>query len=254
MFFNLEITRGILCHIYKKHQRHFVLSTDNATAIELSNIKFNYTSDNSSPILNIPSWRVDEGEHVFVVGNSGSGKSTLLGVLCGLLQVDSGRAEVLGTDLNTLSLRQRDRFRATNIGYIAQSFNLIPYLSVMDNIKLAISVADKGRANMTVGDIEGLLDIVKLPKSHWFSSVERLSIGQQQRVAIARAIINKPRLIIADEPTSSLDHSNRDAFIAMLMETSEQHNMTLVFVSHDLSLRQHFDRIDSMTEINVAGA
>ena len=221
--------------------------------IKLENVKFNYNGGSSSPILNIPSWQVDESEHVFVVGNSGSGKSTLLGLLCGLLQADSGVTEVLGNSLHELSLRKRDQFRAANIGYVAQSFNLIPYLSVVDNIKLAISFAAKQSTLADQQEIESLLNSVKLPSSHWFKPVNELSIGQQQRVAIARAIVNKPKLIIADEPTSSLDHSNRDSFIEMLMETSAQNQMTLVFVSHDLSLRQHFNRIDEMSDINLLG-
>ena len=230
-----------------------VTAPAHSPAIRLKDVAFNYTKQASTPILNIPSWQVDEGEHVFVVGKSGSGKSTLLGLLCGLLKTDSGITEVLGQNLHKLSGRKRDQFRACNIGYVAQSFNLIPYLSVVDNIKLAISFATKTSSSTFNNDIEALLRAVKLPNSHWFKPVNRLSIGQQQRVAIARSIVNKPKLIIADEPTSSLDQSNRDAFIEMLMETSDQHKITLVFVSHDLSLRQHFTRIDEMAAINLVG-
>lgn len=224
-----------------------------APVASIKDVKFTYPGQAESAIIDINSWEVDAGEHVFVAGSSGSGKSTLLGLLCGLILPDSGEVTVLGEALHTKSERQRDRFRAVEIGYVAQSFNLIPYLSAVDNIQLAISFAGKTKHPSEAADLDTLLQEVNLPTTHWQKPVRQLSIGQQQRVAIARAIVNKPRLIIADEPTSSLDQSNRDAFMAMLMATAERHHMTVIFVSHDLTLRDHFQRVDSMSEINTVG-
>lgn len=225
-------------------------SSKPAAIIELNNVLFAYPGESQSQVINIPSWQVNVAEHVFVVGSSGSGKSTLLSLLSGLTIPDSGQILVSGSALETKTARQRDRFRATEIGYVAQSFNLIPYLSALENIQLALFFATKLSSNDKNPEIEALLNEINLPSSHWRKPVSQLSIGQQQRVAIARAIVNKPKLLIADEPTSSLDQSNRDAFMSMLMRTAELHSMTLVFVSHDLSLRDHFHRVDSMSDIN----
>jgi len=175
---------------------------------------------------------------------------TLLNLLSGILTPDSGQVSVAGHALETLSDRQRDRFRATEIGYVAQSFNLIPYLSAIDNIQLANHFAGSPED----AGIEPLLLELNITQEQWNKPVRQLSIGQQQRIAIARAIVNKPKLLIADEPTSSIDQANRDKFMSVLMKTSEIHNMTLVFVSHDLSLGEQFHRVDSMSDINKVEA
>lgn len=229
-------------------------SNKTSVIIKLNEVLFAYPGESGSHVINIPNWQVNVAEHVFVVGSSGSGKSTLLSLLSGLTKPDSGQIMVSGSALETKTARQRDRFRATEIGYVAQSFNLIPYLSALENIQLALFFATKLSSSDKDQEFQGLLNEINVPASHWRKPVSQLSIGQQQRVAIARAIVNKPKLLIADEPTSSLDQSNRDAFMSMLMRTAELHNMTLVFVSHDLSLRDHFHRVDSMSDINQAEA
>jgi len=198
-------------------------SNSNDPFIALNQVKFRYSGESKLPILNLNSWSVSEGERVLLIGSSGSGKSTLLKLLSGILSSDSGQIWVAGHALESLTDRQRDHFRATQIGYVAQNFNLIPYLSTIDNIRA---------------------------ERQWHKPVNQLSVGQQQRVAIARAIINKPKLLIADEPTSSLDQDNRDNFMSILMTTADTHNMTLIFVSHDLSLSRYFNRVDSMSDIN----
>jgi len=231
--------------------------------IKLNRIEFTYTgatptghnpsnthSSKNSRVLNLPSWQVAAGEHVLLIGASGSGKSTLLNVLSGILVPDLGKVVVAGHALETMNNRQRDRFRATEIGYVAQSFNLIPYLSAIDNIKLANYFCDHSSQENNTVEVEALLQELNITENEWHRPAKQLSVGQQQRVAIARAIVNKPKLLIADEPTSSLDQSNRDNFMSMLMTTASDHNMTLVFVSHDLSLSSYFDRVDSMSDIN----
>jgi len=225
-------------------------ATKNRKIIELNNVKYKFSNESNQQVLNLPTWSVNEGEHVLIIGSSGSGKSTLLNLLSGILAPDSGQMSVAGHSLETLSDRQRDHFRATQIGYVAQGFNLIPYLSAIDNIKLANYFAHDAQKKGNDTNIEGLLNELNITKTQSNKPVSRLSVGQQQRVAIARAIINKPKLLIADEPTSSLDQENRDTFMSILMKTANTHNMTLVFVSHDLSLTQQFQRIDSMSDIN----
>ncbi|MFQ3244630.1 MAG: putative ABC transport system ATP-binding protein [Arenicella sp.] len=226
-------------------------TSSNEPLIDLNQVKFSYSGESNSHALNLPSWQVDVRENVLLIGSSGSGKSTLLNLLSGILSADSGRVLVAGHALESLTARQRDTFRGTQIGYVAQSFNLIPYLSAIDNIKLTNYVARNSNAKNQDCGIEPLLRELNITQTQWHKPVNRLSIGQQQRVAIARAIVNKPRLLIADEPTSALDQANRDQFMSILMSTADSHNMTLVFVSHDLSLKQYFQRVDSMSDINT---
>ncbi|MDQ4423187.1 MAG: ABC transporter ATP-binding protein [Thalassolituus sp.] len=204
-------------------------------------------------LLNIPRWEVASGEKVFLEGESGSGKSTLLNLIAGILPPTSGQIALLGERLERLNQRQRDRFRAGNIGYIFQQFNLIPYLNAIDNILLAQEFSNKVTGN-GFARAQELLEQLQLPESVWRLPGQSLSIGQQQRVAIARALFNSPRLILADEPTSALDQKNRKAFMEILMDLCDAYQSTLIFVSHDPTLASDFDRIDVLGDINKAGA
>lgn len=217
-------------------------------AINLSNVCFSYPEQANVPILNIPAWSLGEGEDAFIYGPSGGGKSTLLGLLSGILSATQGKVTVLGQALNNMSPRQRDKFRANHIGYVFQQFNLIPYLDAIDNIRLASYFAKSNRS--LDNDIQTLLTTLNFPEQDWNKPVRNLSIGQQQRIAIARALINKPQILIADEPTSSLDQANRDNFMSLLMSIVKDHKITLLFVSHDMSLSHYFSRVESLNEIN----
>lgn len=190
-------------------------------------------------------------------GPSGSGKSTLLGLIAGVLTPDEGEVRVLGETLSGMSGARRDAIRAAHIGVIFQLFNLLPYLSLIENVALPcrFSSMRRERALAASGSIEdearrllarlGLdgSDILKKP-------VRELSVGQQQRVAAARALIGGPELIIADEPTSALDDNMRDRFIALLAEEAEARGSTLLFVSHDAALAKRFTRQIDLAEIN----
>jgi len=216
--------------------------------INLSNVHFSYPEHPKTPVLNIKSWSLTKGEHAFIYGPSGCGKSTLLSILTGLLYSHKGNVTVLNQRLDKMSQRQRDAFRAKHIGYVFQQFNLVPYLNAIENIQLA-SYFSKSKTSVNK-DIEALLITLNLEKKDWVKPVRTLSIGQQQRIAIARALINKPSLLIADEPTSSLDQENRNAFMALLMSIVEKNHITLLFVSHDMSLAHYFTRVESLNEIN----
>src|SRR5690606_5760053 len=191
-------------------------------------------------LLDIDSFTLQPGERVFLKGPSGSGKTTLLGLLGGVQLPASGRIRLLGEDLAHMSGSQRDRFRADHSGYIFQMFNLLPYLSVLENITLPchFSALRRQRAVTRHGSVEaaGRHLLGHLGLNH--SDVERrpvteLSIGQQQRVAAARALIGNPELVIADEPTSALDADTREAFLQLLFAECEAVGSSLLFVSHD---------------------
>ncbi|MDA1332375.1 MAG: ABC transporter ATP-binding protein [Proteobacteria bacterium] len=220
--------------------------------ITLTDVQYSYPTHPDRMVLNIPSWSVSEGEKTFLYGPSGGGKSTLLNVLSGLLTT-KGRVTVLGHPLNEMSTRQRDRFRAEHIGFVFQQFNLISYLDAIDNIKLASRFGSNHLSGSLEQEIKSLLTDLNISADEWSEPARNLSIGQQQRIAIARALINKPQLLIADEPTSSLDHVNRDAFMTLLMSIAEEHKITLLFVSHDMGLSKHFGRIVPLDEINLVG-
>jgi len=217
--------------------------------VSIENLRFRYHRDHP-PVLDIPAWSVAPGEQLFLYGPSGAGKSTLLNLLAGIVLPESGNIEILGTSLRALSSRQRDKWRARHIGVVFQQFNLIPHLDALNNITLAAYFAGTAHAKARASELLSALGIQ--PELH-NQPTAHLSIGQQQRVAIARALINQPELLIVDEPTSALDQQNRDAFMSLLLSQVAQHNTALVFVSHDLTLAESFDRVQALTDLNRAG-
>ena len=219
-------------------------------AIDLTNVRFHYPDQSNQTVLNIPSWSLPVGEQVFIHGPSGGGKSTLLNLLSGLLMPGEGQVSILGQRLDQMTSRQRDRFRAGHIGYMFQQFNLISYLNAFDNILLASQFSQQKNMRVLHGEIKKLLTVLNISENDWYRPARNLSIGQQQRVAIARALINKPQLLIADEPTSSLDPINKEAFMELLMSVVSENSIALVFVSHDLSLSKNFNRVESLSDIN----
>ncbi|HEY6125971.1 MAG TPA: ABC transporter ATP-binding protein [Steroidobacteraceae bacterium] len=208
-------------------------------------------------LLEIERLQVERGERVFLRGPSGSGKSTLLGLIGGVLAPASGSVRVLDQPLHEMSAAQRDRFRGEHVGFVFQMFNLIPYLSVRENVLLALRFAPAraGRIHPRDRNAEadrllaatGLDDAALLERP-----VTQLSIGQQQRVAAARALLGGPELLVADEPTSALDHDARETFLKLLMRECAAHGTTLLFVSHDPTLGTLFDRELRLDEINTA--
>lgn len=218
--------------------------------IKLANIRFHYPEQPDHTVLNIPQWSLNSADQVFVHGPSGEGKSTLLSLISGIQTANDGDVTVLGQCLNTMSNRQRDHFRAENIGYVFQQFNLMPYLNAIDNVLLAARFSPTKNAALVKDEITTLFNGLNIAEKDWSRSTRELSIGQQQRVAIARALINKPQLLIADEPTSSLDQANKDAFMQLLMPMVSKNKMTLLFVSHDQSLSSYFEKVESLSDFN----
>mgnify|MGYP006301721987 CR=1 FL=1 len=229
--------------------------SETALAVHLEGVEFAY--EPGTPVLDIPELRLERGSRTFVHGPSGSGKTTLLGLLAGVLTADRGAVRILGEDFTRLSGGRRDHFRAAHIGYVFQMFNLIPYLSVMENITLPVRM-DRGRRSRLQGRApadEARRLATALEIGHALGSpVGTLSVGQQQRVAACRALIGSPELIICDEPTSSLDHDRRDAFLGLLLDACEKAGSTLVFVSHDPTLAAHFDGALELGDANRASA
>ncbi|MFO1330103.1 MAG: ATP-binding cassette domain-containing protein [Rubrivivax sp.] len=206
--------------------------------------------------LDIPALHIAAGETVFVHGPSGCGKSTLLGLLAGVLVPRAGEVRLLGAPFSACRGAMRDRLRADHIGYLFQQFNLLPYLSVLDNVRLPCRFS--ARRAQRAGDVDAraaaLLGAMELPRELWPRRADELSVGQQQRVAAARALIGTPELVIADEPTSALDAARRDGFMALLLAQCRAAGSTLVFVSHDERLAAHFDRRLALAEVNRAAA
>lgn len=220
--------------------------------IDLQKVEFRYSSAKKLT-LNINHFSLDQGEKVFIYGPSGCGKTTFLEVLSGVLVPQKGSLTILNKNIVQLSPKQRDEFRAAHIGYIFQSFNLIPYLNIFENITLPLYLSahrrlqvphskEKEEAKKICASL-GILEFLDKP-------VNELSVGQQQRVAVARALLGKPELILADEPTSSLDQDHREKFIELLFSVANEHRTSILFVSHDRSLQSLFDRSVSLPDIN----
>lgn len=225
---------------------------ENVPAISITNLSFRFSNDIRSFSLKIASFKIEQGERVALVGPSGSGKSTLLGLICGVISPVDGSVCVLGHHLEKMSGRERDKFRANTIGVIFQQFNLLPYLSVLDNVTLALEFSS--HRNLSASDKQSkakrLLTSLGLGEVDMTQQkASQLSVGQQQRVAAARAFVGEPPLIIADEPTSALDQDRQTEFIETLFAQQKINNATLVMVTHDLRVANQFDRVLDLRDI-----
>ena len=205
--------------------------------------------------LSIPRFQVERGERVFLQGASGSGKSTLLSLLGGVMVPQQGRLHVLDTDLTALTSSARDRFRVDHVGLLFQQFNLVPYLSVRENVLLPCRFSQRRReralesADSLEQSADRLLNQLGLDLTLAQQPVTALSVGQQQRVAAARALMGHPELIIADEPTSALDADRQAEFLDVLLGRCNDEDVTLIFVSHDQRLAYHFNRSVNLSEL-----
>ena len=226
--------------------------------VQMKDVRFSWKVQ-ADPVLVIQEFTISRGEHVFIHGPSGSGKTTLLSLLAAVLSPQSGDIVIDSVSLSELKRGQRDQFRVDRIGLVFQQFNLLPYLSVAENVQLScrFSATRKARAceaGLTLDqETDRLLSAMRLPASEIRDRpTSELSVGQQQRVAVARALIGRPPLIIADEPTSSLDSDARQAFLNLLFNEIEAAGATLLFVSHDTALAKSFTRMVDLRDINSA--
>ncbi len=208
--------------------------------IHARNISFGYPE--TSFQLAVDELLVETGEKLAIVGPSGSGKTTLLNLLAGILQPDHGEIHVAGTELASLSDRQRRDFRASKIGLVFQQFELLEYLTVLENIRLPFRINRSLGDNVPQESPTELLDSVGL-SSFANRYPNQLSRGEQQRVAICRALITRPELILADEPTGNLDPANKRTIMDLLFSETGSRNQTLIVVTHDQSLLNQFDRV-----------
>lgn len=239
----------VVCRYTVRYQEHEATVSN---AIEIEGLKFRWKQQ-TDWLIDIPQLTLEAGQKLFIEGPSGSGKSSLLSILAGIEKPHEGDVRLLGESLVSMSARARDRFRAEHIGYVFQQFNLLPYLTVMDNVRLAetfngVSLTKQQGRERAAELLSGLA----IPESLWLSPGNELSVGQQQRVAIARALYARPAIIIADEPTSALDDRNAAAFMQLLLRQIEQQKTTLVYVSHDESLRLNFDQVYSLKASRVS--
>ena len=228
---------------------------NNGPAIDIKELSFSW--DGRDPLLEIDRLQIKRGERIFIEGPSGSGKSTLLSLIAGVVLPQKGTITVNGRHIDELNGADRDRFRADHIGFIYQMFNLIPYLSVVENVTLPCRFSQRRKNRASSRSFRFEAEAMRLLKRLGMDDpavvkkrATELSVGQQQRVAAARALIGSPEIIIADEPTSSLDSGHREAFIKLLFKESGQEETTIVFVSHDTTLEKLFDRTIRLADIN----
>lgn len=222
----------------------------NENIIKIDSVRF-YWSKKSNFKIFIQNLEIKKGEKVLLLGESGSGKTTLLSLLCGFLNPLSGTISINGNEINKLSSKSKDEYRADNIGIIFQQFNLLPYAGVIDNILLPLYFS-KVRSNSIINPQETAVQLcrqLRLPDDVINYKADSLSVGQQQRVAVARALIGNPSLIIADEPTSSIDSAAQQIFLDLMFEQIYKNESTLLMVSHDKSLSSRFDRLIDINEI-----
>ena len=216
--------------------------------LQLENVKKSYSEANGEmlAVLDISDFSLTPGEQMALIGRSGCGKTTLLHIISGISKPDSGSVQIDGLDITRLSEAGRDRFRAEKIGYVFQTFNLLPGFSALENVILGMTFAtgkhDRARATK-------LLERVGLAQraSH---SPDKLSVGEQQRVAVARALANKPKLLLADEPTANIDPGHQQQVVDLIRQTCEEENVSLLVVTHAMEVANQFDRVDRLEDVN----
>ena len=230
---------------------------DPRAALLLQDVRFSYPRAPRAA-LDLPRLCVQQGERLMLRGPSGCGKSTLLSLSAGVLMPQQGRVELLGVDWATLTPSARDSRRVDHVGYIFQQFNLLPYLSAVDNVLLPCRFSRQRhqRAAAQHGSPAAaaatLLQALELPAALHARRPLELSVGQQQRVAAARALIGQPEIVIADEPTSALDEELRESFMRLLLSQCERTGCALLFVTHDRRLAAHFDEVVDLPSLNQA--
>jgi len=218
--------------------------------LRIKNLKKTFIEPNGEPlhVLDIPKFNLADGEQMALVGRSGCGKTTLLHVIAGISTATSGNVYIDNLDITRLSEAGRDRFRAENVGYVFQTFNLLSGFTALENVQLGMTFA-RGRKDPQRA--KELLDRVGL--SHRLShKPATMSVGEQQRTAVARALANEPKLLLADEPTANVDPANQQAMIELIRQTCEEERVALLLVTHAMDVAEQFERIEQLEDINLA--
>ncbi len=218
-------------------------------SLVLETVKKTYREPSGSllPVLNIDRFEISKGEQVVLVGSSGGGKTTLLNIISGITLPDSGTVKVDDNDITAMHEVVRDRFRAERIGFVFQTFNLLPAFSAIENVLLGMSFSNKG---VDRGKAKDLLDKVGL--SHRLDHRPgQLSVGEQQRVAVARSMANSPSLLLADEPTANVDTANQDTILELIRTTCSESNVSLLMVTHSPDVAGQFDRVEQLADFNA---
>jgi len=200
-------------------------------------------------VIDVPKFSLGDGELVALRGSSGSGKTTFLNLVAGILEADSGRIVIDGVDMESLDEAGRDRMRAEKLGYVFQTFNLLQGYTAIENVELGMAF---GRG-VAAGRARELLDRVGLTERHDYLP-RQLSVGQQQRVALARALANRPRLVLADEPTGNLDAKRAQDAIDLLLEVCRETGAALLLVSHDATVLSRFENVRDLADVNRAAS
>ena len=216
--------------------------------LKLVDIKKTYTQPDGSsvPILDVPSFEMSAGEQVALIGPSGCGKTTLLHTIAGIIKPDSGTVTLDGVELTRYTEAARDRIRADKIGYVFQTFNLLPAFSALENVVLGMSFGKRPASKTRATE---LLDQVGLGhRVH--NKPYAMSVGEQQRVAVARALANRPALLLADEPTANVDPANQRAIVQLIRDRCREENVALLMVTHSMEVADQFDRVDQLAELN----
>lgn len=217
-------------------------------SLELVRKSYREPNGEELSILDIPTFSVAKGEQVVLRGRSGCGKTTLLNCIAGLTTVDSGRISINGTDIVRLQEVGRDRFRAKYIGFVFQTFNLLPAFTALENVQLGMSFtgqrSDAARAEKLLQDVGLGHRLTHKPAA--------LSVGEQQRVAVARALANQPALLLADEPTANVDPGHQQQIIDLLREACNREQVAMLLVTHSPEVADQFERVEVLEEINRA--
>jgi putative ABC transport system ATP-binding protein len=221
-------------------------------SLELTNVVKTYREPDGNilTVLDIERFQVAPAEQVVLVGVSGGGKTSLLNVISGISTPDRGSVKVDGTEITRLPEVSRDRFRAARIGFVFQTFNLLPAFSALENVLLGMSFSGK---RVDAKRALQLLDRVGL--SHRTTHrPPQLSVGEQQRVAVARALANEPSLLLADEPTANVDVKNQDLILDLIREACAESKVALLLVTHSPDIASRFPRVDRLENFNRAGS
>lgn len=216
--------------------------------LHLKNLRKSFRQADGSqlPILDIPEFHVGSAEEMVLVGRSGCGKTTLLHTIAGISRPDAGQVRIDGWEITLLTEAECDRFRAERIGYVFQTFNLLPGFSALENVLLAMRFTrgrpDRARARQLLQRVGLAHRVGHRPPM--------LSVGERQRVAVARALANRPKLLLADEPTANIDAGHQQQVLDLIRETCAEEQVALVLVTHTSEVAEQFDRVDHLEQFN----